>query len=657
MSVIGDILGDSQLNNLISKVDNVLVNLNTIPRININNDTQLDNTIKTFIDSESPNVITDIFSNITVSAERINRYSVYDELYKTIQIIKKVIKIYQDYILQKDLVSGKILIVKENDKSTVNIDNSKVKQFMNITENFIKYHKIKEELQRRIIPYMLRYGDYFIEIVDLLSPQIKIPKYQSNNIDSQKIINRLSVIHNKHNNIIKEDIENSLLDLICEVESPYQYTDIITEDNENSDNDLNINYNRIIYRYHKPHNVVVVKTSEDEIVGYIITTSKDVKESTFSPTYRFASLISQLYGASSISNDQSIDRLTDKLFKLISKKIIASSNINFKDDDFKSAKENEENYQKAVYSSLKENDFYTLKRILFNIKQNNAIDTKYSSRFVPVSHMIQFTIPNSEYYPYGMSIIDPIVYPAKLYLLHQLSNIVIKLSRAAVIRKWTIETGPRDIHSDLLNKLKRELRNQRTTVDDIMSFKTLPKVLSDFKDLVLFSKKGQKFLDVEVQSLADTNSKISDLEDARRELISLSGVPASFLGFSDVVELRDQLISININFAMEIAQFQELVCAKLCELFDKTLAIYNVADYNLSDISIVHITPPTVLMLQLLEATIGSISNILSQTQQIKGVVIDPITLLKQYIPYINWDDLIEKGGENIIKSDLKELV
>lgn len=66
-----------------------------------------------------------------------------------------------------------------------------------------------------------------------------------------------------------------------------------------------------------------------------------------------------------------------------------------------------------------------------------------------------------------------------------------------------METGPREHHTNLMQKLKRELRNQRITVDDIVSFKSMPKILSDFKDMILITKKGQRFVDVDVQALGD----------------------------------------------------------------------------------------------------------------------------------------------------------
>ena len=52
---------------------------------------------------------------------------------------------------------------------------------------------------------------------------------------------------------------------------------------------------------------------------------------------------------------------------------------------------------------------------------------------------------------------------------------------------------------------------------------------------------------MEVQSLVDSSVKTQDLEDSRRELIALSGVPAPYLGYGDVVELQSQLVHVNLS--------------------------------------------------------------------------------------------------------------
>lgn len=52
--------------------------------------------------------------------------------------------------------------------------------------------------------------------------------------------------------------------------------------------------------------------------------------------------------------------------------------------------------------------------------------------------------------------------------------------------------------------------------------------------MYLFSKGGNKSVDVEIQALGDPSIKVQDLEDSRREIISLSGIPAPYLGYMDI---------------------------------------------------------------------------------------------------------------------------
>jgi len=44
--------------------------------------------------------------------------------------------------------------------------------------------------------------------------------------------------------------------------------------------------------------------------------------------------------------------------------------------------------------------------------------------------------------------------------------------------------------------------------------------------MFILTKQGQTPLDVSVQSMGDGSIKTQDLEDARREIIALSGIPA-----------------------------------------------------------------------------------------------------------------------------------
>ena len=68
--------------------------------------------------------------------------------------------------------------------------------------------------------------------------------------------------------------------------------------------------------------------------------------------------------------------------------------------------------------------------------------------------------------------------------------------------------------------------------------------------------------------------------------------------------------------------------------------------------------PPVVLILQLIEMTAGSANNIVGVFQTLQ-LPIDPISFLKKYVPFLDWDELEkqakiyanEKATETEIKS------
>jgi len=154
--------------------------------------------------------------------------------------------------------------------------------------------------------------------------------------------------------------------------------------------------------------------------------------------------------------------------------------------------------------------------------------------------------------------------------------------------------------------------------------------------MFVLAKGGNKPIDVEVTSHGDPTIRVADLEDSRREIMSLSGIPPAYLGYADVIELREQLVHTNISFATEIIDMQEIITAGLTKFVDIVAEILNVK-YKPSEYVQIKLIPPIVLILQLIEMTLSSIGNINGIFQTLQTPV-DPYFFLKQYVPYIDWD-------------------
>jgi len=138
--------------------------------------------------------------------------------------------------------------------------------------------------------------------------------------------------------------------------------------------------------------------------------------------------------------------------------------------------------------------------------------------------------------------------------------------------------------------------------------------------------------------------RVADLEDSRREIMSLSGIPPAYLGYADVIELREQLVHTNVAFATEIAELQEGLSKGLTKLLD-LVARHKQLGFVPSQYISIQLIPPIVLMVQLIEMTLSSIGNMASAFQSMM-IPFDPYFLLEKYIPHIDWESFKERAKQ-----------
>jgi len=665
----GTLFKDKQLENLINRVDDVVDQLPVSPSSfddEINTGTFLKQVFSSINEKEQgTSSIEQMLENVSTVGNRLDRYRLYDEIYSSVQIVKRIVKVFINNILLRDAVKTNAIVVKE---TSIDSEKSDVinKNYVKFGNKIVDHFKLERQLRNVVVRDMLKYGDHFIEIIDLKNDIVDMPqsnlttpsikttgKYVSETFDY--IEERLRRENGTSSNVVVDDCVSKCVDCLVEFDdtvpvSGDEIQSIIEADDklkkeEVVDDPSILPLNRILLKFHNPKNIITLDTRFGTILGYVELTERETDASRYLGVgARFASVVQQMgvyYGAQKTTNEDILQQMVTKIIKKLVTKIGVSKEFVSGESPHTINKKYEDDIREKLGDSL----FYMVKRIyLENVTSRDAMLKKMNVRFISTNRMEQFCIAPIEYAPYGTSVIDALVYPAKLYILTQLANVVTKLSRAAIVRKWILETGVRDHHSQLIQKLIRELRNQKVTVDDILSFKSIPKVLSDFKDMILLSKKGQRFLDVEVSQGSDPNIKIQDLEDLRRELIALSGVPAPYLGYADQTELREQLVNINISFANEIISMQSVINTGMNELCNKISDIYELKK-PFTNYATLTLKPPIILLLQLLEATVSSIGNVQQMFMGI-NIPMDPYYFLKQYLPSIDWVDFQQKAEE-----------
>ena len=520
---IGTLLGDNDLENMFQRFDGLTKSLSkTAKRSDPDvTDAALREMLKVIQSDESEDTsetseINKLFNKLSISNNRLARYKTYDDIYRNVSLLKRVISVYLSNSLQTDVMTNTALQIKSTSSGSEADSNSRY--YRKYVEKFVDHYGIEQKLKNDILPQMLRYGDHFVEIINIADDVVDFrPLRNKQQMINENFIQTLGD-HVKVSNSSTSKYHEPVADakLIDSLYNAFVTEDSITtadddvgssmlfelkdskfSDTENKQSDFDESkFKNVILRFHKPHRISILRTKYGSVIGYVEIHADSNKEVSPGVTAQFAQVINAMGSGTKKGKDNS------QLVKGIVNRIISNliAKVEFPKSEAKSdgkqvpEKEILAAYEKSINNELGDELFILIKQLFIEVNDKSRMIKKLNVRFIPKDRMTHICHNPIEYEPYGTSVMDSLVYPAKLYMLTQLSNVVNKLSRASMIRKWVVETGPREQHSGLVQKLKRELRNQRVSVDDIMSFKSVPNMLSDFKDVVLLSKKGQRLI-------------------------------------------------------------------------------------------------------------------------------------------------------------------
>ena len=492
---IGTLFGDPNLHGMLGRVDSLVTALDKQKKpdgdIKDNSSIALNQFIESLKDeqkgdgAESGN-LQQLLQTITIPAQRSNRYRIYDEIYSSVQLIKSIVRVYINNTLQKDIVTGKSVVYLESSEFKTNTE--VIKKYKKFSQSVIKTFEIEKKLTENILQDILRYGDHYIEIIDLKEDVMGLPgtkDIQRGNAGNGKASTNaprvlsdafrpkltqsqlLTETTNYVNLRIKQPNENNLetrmidcidrvVDHILEFEkidtsdvdiglSPI-YEQFMNEDSETSKDKKQKNIDsfvendlaRILLRFHTPKNIVVLTTTHNNsVLGYVEI--KESKKIEVSPGVgmQFASVIKQI---SAVSKGKTEDHgaIVRRIVNQIIAKMVKSMGLPQVQTQGRSVTDVNRDYENAIHKNMGDDLFYLVKKLYIESdpQQNDSL-TKIQIRFIPTDRMISMVRNPIEYSPYGTSIIDALIYPGKLYLLTQLTNIVTKLSRSALIRKWT----------------------------------------------------------------------------------------------------------------------------------------------------------------------------------------------------------------------------
>lgn len=649
-------------------------------------DENVQSDIDFLLNNSNANILKSL-STSGIPTERKNKYDMYDEISNVNYIAYRMLKVYVDNILIKNNQTKQFLSISENSMNSqiINgLDKNIVNHHKNFMKTFLTYFDIQKKLKDKILPKMLKYGDCYLEIINLSHVSDIVEKdfglIQENifvdyndkgskkdadkfeiNFSYQQCNTNIETLIQESDNIIESFVSNkdpmSQFKHILKMKSLQEGIILessdfwdITDDNKDEEkeayslndiSDLNFkNIQDIHMSVIDPHKVVPVEM-HGIIYGYIVVEDDDNSNVSEIDVYkRFLNAGNKKNG--STNKDEEAKEITDRITKSVVAKLkyVMTKRSAKKIEDLELSEDVETSLKVILYNKIKEN-------------------AKLKFRFVSPNRFVHFHTNKDKDPNHGTSIYEPIIQPLKMYSLAMMSSIVSRLSRAAVVRRWIVEAGSKKNHPELISKLKQDISSKSISFDSLSNIKNMSNIITDYKDFATVSVNGQRYVDMEVVPMHDRGLPVNDMADLRNELIAATGIPSVYLNIADQADVRETLVNLNIGFANTVSSYQD----NIDEGINKAVSIvfniilenngYEETDVVLSNYFKITLNPPVILMLQAAEASISSVANIVGMLNGIQ-FTIDPQKILEQYIPQIDWKDL-KKSGTTYIKEEAKQ--
>ena len=195
--------------------------------------------------------------------------------------------------------------------------------------------------------------------------------------------------------------------------------------------------------------------------------------------------------------------------------------------------------------------------------------------FIPENEVVRILI-NEDENGKGHSVIEPTLFPARMYLMLTLYNMLYILNNNMTRVHYLKSSGLNKNYAAQIQRVMRKFQSRRITIDDIYSYSGVLNKVGGMGEMVLPSGRGDyKALETDVIEPANTPINIEFLEQQRRQAISGSGIPYLMsTNMIDEVDFAKTMEMANTRFLSTISSYKIDFNRGITELYRKLLA-YN----------------------------------------------------------------------------------
>lgn len=177
--------------------------------------------------------------------------------------------------------------------------------------------------------------------------------------------------------------------------------------------------------------------------------------------------------------------------------------------------------------------------------------------YIPENEVIRLVI-NEDENGRGHGIIEPTLFPARMYLMLNLYNMLYTLNNTTTRVHYIKSSGLNKDYASQIQRTMRKFQSRRITIDDIYSYQGVLNKVGGMGEMVLPAGRGDyKAIETDTIPAVDKPIDVEFLEQQRRQAISGTGVPHLLvINAIDEVDFAKTLEMANTRFLSTVSSYK-----------------------------------------------------------------------------------------------------
>ena len=495
--------------------------------------------------------------------QRIYRYNNSDQVTDSIPYCSRALGVLAGEIVSPDNITKQSVQILGVELYNSGEDSETNTKFENL--NAIKKNLKVDDSIYEIVENTLRYGDCFVEVIDIESVDIPLHDVvfmEGNTVrkenDNSKSIDDM-VFDGEYIVETDGDVKNEKKKAKLNVSIDTTLTGAEKSKNDKNNNkykknrdtkkdteDTDLNLSRLRLMKHHAAMVIKIQSRVNKLcLGYLIAPfTGELSEVSGSERIRF--------GVNGVRGGPGTKGGVDDLYGEMIKYIAKASNIST----------NDINMSKSDFDNV-------IKRLVYDYEKTKKGDVKF--RYVPESRMEHFKL-GDRFFPYGESIFHKTMFQAKMLIALQSANTMKRLSDATDKRAIYFEVGQGLSRKErnFIETIKEEMRKKKYSLDSLGNIASIPSSINSYEDWFIPQKNGTKMVEVDtIPKGTDSRAVADELKFFRDVVVASLDVPPSYIGLEENTPNKNTLSHESALFARTVITYQKVFSKHLHSMFSK----------------------------------------------------------------------------------------